>query len=422
MTERTPDPVATDAAGDPWPAPSPAALAALDADAWARLVTHTRAACEALPEPGVEVGAVLAASVARLAGGRGRRQLTTLLAAGDAPWQALAERLVGEPDGPALLAQLTPGPPDPADGGPGGGADAAALTAALAAARQTAERDRQRLVAVRDARDDLERRLDGTRAALAAARRETDELAAQLAAAQARITTLEAAEAEHATALEQAVARERRRRDAEVRELQTELTALRRERETWRARSGAAPGGAARAAPLHPRDDPSGAGVPPEAELDGAQTDRFVPGRPSRLPRGVVPGTRPAAEALLHAGRLVLVDGYNVTRTHRAHLDLEAQRRWLVQLTANLAAARRIRPIVVWDGERAGGGRPAVAGRGVEVRFTAAGITADDELVFSVEATDEPVVVVTDDRELTARVRAAGADVLPTAAYLWVAP
>ena len=45
---------------------------------------------------------------------------------------------------------------------------------------------------------------------------------------------------------------------------------------------------------------------------------------------------------------------------------------------------------------------------GVEVRFTAGGVIADDEIVFAVAATDAPVLVVTDDAELVARVRAEG--------------
>ncbi|MFP4312668.1 MAG: NYN domain-containing protein, partial [Nitriliruptoraceae bacterium] len=123
---------------------------------------------------------------------------------------------------------------------------------------------------------------------------------------------------------------------------------------------------------------------------------------------------------LLGAGRLVLIDGYNVTRTHRDDLDLEGQRTWLVQRCVTAAASLRIRPVVVFDGQRAGTSRPTAARQQVEVRFTPAGISADDELVLAVEATDEPVVVVTDDRQLRDRVRASGADVVGTLAFLGV--
>jgi len=46
------------------------------------------------------------------------------------------------------------------------------------------------------------------------------------------------------------------------------------------------------------------------------------------------------------------------------------------------------------------------------VRFTADGTIADDEIVFAVAATDEPVLVVTDDAELRARVQAEGGNTI----------
>ena len=89
-----------------------------------------------------------------------------------------------------------------------------------------------------------------------------------------------------------------------------------------------------------------------------------------------------------------------------------------MQLLATAALQRRVRPVAVFDGERASVARPAVAGREVEVRFTPAGITADDELVLAAEATDEPILVVTDDRELQGRVRASGVDIAGTREFL----
>lgn len=130
-------------------------------------------------------------------------------------------------------------------------------------------------------------------------------------------------------------------------------------------------------------------------------------------------GTTEAARLLLHPGRLVLVDGYNVTLRHRDHVDLEAQRTWLVRTLATFVARVPIRPVVVFDGAAAAA-RGVPPARGVEVRFTPEGVIADDEIVLAVEATDEPVVVVTDDTELRARVAALGADVVPTANLLGV--
>src|SRR5690606_19414550 len=103
--------------------------------------------------------------------------------------------------------------------------------------------------------------------------------------------------------------------------------------------------------------------------------------------------------------------------------DLAAQRDWLVGLLARLAARYRVRPTVYFDGAQASGGRPPAGGRAVEVRYTAAGLTADDEIVFAVEAMEPrtPVLVVTDDRELAGRVAALRADVIGTGPLVWAA-
>jgi rRNA-processing protein FCF1 len=57
----------------------------------------------------------------------------------------------------------------------------------------------------------------------------------------------------------------------------------------------------------------------------------------------------------------------------------------------------------------------------VSVVFTPTGVTADDEIALAVQATDEPVVVVTDDRELRDRVRPHGADLLRVDPFLGAA-
>ena len=123
------------------------------------------------------------------------------------------------------------------------------------------------------------------------------------------------------------------------------------------------------------------------------------------MPARIAPGTRDEAAALLGPGRIVLLDGYNITLNQQPQLSLEEQRRWLVRLSASAAARLRVRPTVVFDGAQGGairsGERPT---RGVTVVFSAPGVTADDEIDLAVAATDEPIVVVTDDNGLRDRV------------------
>jgi hypothetical protein len=403
----------TDAAG-PVPPPPAEVLVELPSDTWAALLPIVRRALQGL-EPHLAdatVRRLRAAPTGRLAGGRVRRELCELLARGGPPWDAFRAELDAADELPPPLDDLRRGvavrgaparAPATAEPGP---AEADRLQAEL-------ERLRSRLRGLREERDLARRQAAGAEQRADATRREVDELRATLEDLEAErdqlARTLEEAEQERRRAVDRAA----RRHDAELRRLRDELAALRRDAEDRRQAE-------------QRRQEDRGAGtddrsperVPaPPARARG--NGRLRPGRPSTLPPGVVTGTAEAVELLLHPGRLVLVDGYNVTKQHRGHLTLELQRRWLTQQLAALATRRRVRPVAVFDGEQVGGGRSWLGGRQVEVRFTGEGITADDELVLAVEATDEPVVVVTDDRELRARLMASGADVVGTAPFLW---
>lgn len=402
------------------PAPSTAALAALPNDAAAWLIPHVRAALHALEPADVTpvVRRLRAAPTGKLAGGRVRRELDGLLAAGGPAWRAVVARLREAADVPAAVAALLDGgaatsvPAPPAASSSGAGASGTRGSERPA----EEERQRERLREVRAERDELRRRLQGAEARLTAGEVERERLASELEAALGRVSELEARVAQAGGERDRAVERERRRRDGQVARLEETIAELRRadqervlEQRRRAERAKAAEEEAARAAAERRRTE----------ERAGAR--RLVPGRPSRLPSGVHPATTEAAELLLHPGRRVYVDGYNVSKQHQPDLDLEGQRRWLLGLLATLAARRRVEPTVVFDGQGSTTSRPAAGSRGVREVFTPAGVTADDELVLIAEATDDPLVVVTDDRELTDRLTVSGVDVIGTRVFLGAA-
>lgn len=355
-----------------------------------------------------ELARLRALPTSKLAGGRSRDRLAAALAATPELWSAVRQRLMGtvggevdewfQADGPAEGGRPS-APPVPREQD-----DAGASQAEI-------ERLKERARGFQEQRDDLQRRVDGAEARAAAAE---DRLADSQRVITERDDTLAELEQRLRSTDDErrrAVERERRRNESEVARLQEELREVRRslqerDRELTELRRRAANA-------VHP---------PPRTEepRDGDATDGgFVEGRPSQLPALVRPGTRDAAELLLGRGRHVVVDGYNVTLTHREQLGLAEQRSWLLRLLSGAAAGRGIDPLVVWDGERgtAGGERA----RGVSVVF-AHGHAADDEIEFHVAAlpAEQPVTVVTDDRELRDRVRRYGADVMGTAPFLWV--
>jgi predicted RNA-binding protein with PIN domain len=153
--------------------------------------------------------------------------------------------------------------------------------------------------------------------------------------------------------------------------------------------------------------------------------------RPQRRRPLTVPGGRGADDPeTLGAwmgvdGVLVLVDGYNVTKHPQGFPDrgLEDQRTLLLDLCRRLA--RRFGPevTVVFDGGTVGPIPTRLPLGPVEVVFTDAGRTADDEIVARTNATspERPVVVVTSDNELRARVTALGATVSRSPALLGLA-
>ena len=116
----------------------------------------------------------------------------------------------------------------------------------------------------------------------------------------------------------------------------------------------------------------------------------------------------------------LLVDGYNVSRSAWATSPLEAQRIRLAGLVGALVARTGAETTLVFDAQHTTEPPPTQVPRGVKVVFSPYGVIADDVIVEYVEA--EPrgrtVVVVTDDAELAARSRRAGARVVRAAALL----
>jgi predicted RNA-binding protein with PIN domain len=142
-----------------------------------------------------------------------------------------------------------------------------------------------------------------------------------------------------------------------------------------------------------------------------------------RLPPPLVDNT---SEAIVHLvrqpGATVLVDGYNISMAAWPGTPLASQRERLVDALDALHARYGPEVFVVFDGDT-GGRRPSsTQGRTIKAFFTNAGEIADDRIVAMVSAIPDtaPVLVVTSDRELKDRARAAGAHVASARPFLSV--
>jgi predicted RNA-binding protein with PIN domain len=152
--------------------------------------------------------------------------------------------------------------------------------------------------------------------------------------------------------------------------------------------------------------------APPIPTTGGAPSERR---EPVRLRPGTVEDGLEAAEQLLRVpDALLLVDGYNVSHAIWWEQPISVQRDRLVGALTELQARVGIDVEVVFDGadvERMPASAPRSA---VRVRFSPAGVEADDVILERVTSipTRRPVVVASSDGRVRDGVRRHGANVL----------
>ena len=150
-------------------------------------------------------------------------------------------------------------------------------------------------------------------------------------------------------------------------------------------------------------------------------TRRGLPRQPLAIPGGLLDDSVEVALHLIRQpGAITIVDGYNVAKLGWPDLALADQRDCCLDGMEDLVRRYGIRVQVVFDGADVVG--VATGRRMVRVRFTPAGLSADDEIrgLARELPADRPVVVVTNDREIVAGVRTAGANVISSEQFLGV--
>jgi predicted RNA-binding protein with PIN domain len=158
--------------------------------------------------------------------------------------------------------------------------------------------------------------------------------------------------------------------------------------------------------------------LPPGGELRPADTVAGV--EPSAAPVGrSAPDDDPALlDELLALPQVhLIVDGYNVTKTAWPSAPLHSQRQRLATALGALVAQRRVEVTLVFDGATLSGPVQLNPPRGVRVRFSPAGVTADEVIrqLVRAEPPGRPVVVVSSDREVAESIVAMGARALAAA-------
>jgi predicted RNA-binding protein with PIN domain len=310
-------------------------------------------------------------------------------------------------------------------------AEVAAVRSALAGAESELDTARQRAdteaAAARVAREELR-----------AAREELRRVERERRALAERVEGLERELAQSAAALRAAreeAADERRRLGGRAAELQARLAESQRNERALRRSAGRVDPAVTEAVGALERDLSvlrrvtgleEDEGIGPSSGAAGAAAARWAERRPLAVPGGRGADDPETLAAWMGAdGVLVLVDGYNVTKHPQGFADrgLEDQRTLLLDLCRRLARRFGAEVTVVFDGGTVGPIPTRLPLGPVEVVFTDAGRTADDEIVVRVNAAppERPVVVVTSDNELRSRVGALGATVVRSPALLGLA-
>ncbi|MDQ3951811.1 MAG: NYN domain-containing protein [Actinomycetota bacterium] len=149
------------------------------------------------------------------------------------------------------------------------------------------------------------------------------------------------------------------------------------------------------------------------------------PRRPLPVPAGRFEDDPKTLDAWLGAPRVrLLVDGYNVTKSPGGFpdLDLAAQRERLIEQLEKLALRTKVPTTVVFDGSDIAPGTSRLARTRVRVEYSRPGEIADDHLMAKLASLPpDPVVVVTNDRELQERAAAEGATIAVAAQLLELA-
>jgi predicted RNA-binding protein with PIN domain len=134
--------------------------------------------------------------------------------------------------------------------------------------------------------------------------------------------------------------------------------------------------------------------------------------------RAAVVGDVKTLDARLRLPRAhLIVDGYNVTKTHFGQLTLEEQRTRLVNDLGGVAARTSAEVTVVFDGRDLDPPPPTSRVRNVRVDYSRAPQIADQRIAeyLAAEPSGRAVLVVSDDREVQASARGFGFAYVPTA-------
>ena len=282
-------------------------------------------------------------------------------------------------------------------------------------ARDPAEQLRGRLekekTRTADAREELRKAKEQGRKAIEAEKRRLAEMKAEFGTARKEIGELRARVRE----LEADLSKERERTERELRREKSAVDKAQAEKDRLAAEARSA-----RKEVAELRRGMRSLENKVAAALRSKRSTATGRGRPKQrqvlsAPQGLFEDAPETLSAwLAESGVRLLIDGYNVTKSERGFGDLKLadQRKRLMDGVARLARKHGAKATIVFDGSEIPPGTRRKPRLPIQVEYSKPDEIADDHLIALLEALPpDPVVVVTNDRELQDRARAVRATI-----------
>ena len=275
--------------------------------------------------------------------------------------------------------------------------------------RDRVERERKKAIQARDdarkAKEEARLTVQAERRRAADLERDVRTLGDELVKTRTRVGELEAKANKESEARAREIRRERRDADRARRErdeLKEELRAARKAAAELRRT-------------IRDLERKVTSSRPKPRTTERSKADAPARRRPLRPPPGLFEEAPESLVAWLQAPDVhVLIDGYNVTKAEDGFGDLHlpAQRNRLIDEVARLGVKYEVVPTIVFDGSDVAPGTRRRKKLPVKVEYSKADEIADDHLIARLRGLPpDPVIVVTNDRELQERARAEGATV-----------
>ena len=268
-------------------------------------------------------------------------------------------------------------------------------------------------VKAKKAKEDLQKVRAEYETVLKSEKARSTKLEAELDAMRSRLTSVEA----HLVDVRRDASAAAERAEREVRRARKDADKAVDERDKLRLQVKDARkelrGARSKIASLEGKDAPAKKAAPKKKGLPQAPRERG-PRAALVVPKGRFEDAPETLGEWLRPGVTLIVDGYNVTKAERGfgELELEVQRDRLIEETEKLARRKKVQGTIVFDGSEVPPGTSRRRKGTVRVEFSAPDEIADDHIVALIEAMPpDPVVLVTNDRELQERARSLGATI-----------